>query len=228
MNIVKERHSTRTQFNPDRKLSNGDLKEIIEAARWAPTAHNMQNFDIIVVDDPEILKKIGSLKSKISEDFLRENLNQLSFSKKELAQKKVGILATHFPPAWRNPKTIHAVATKTPPAPLSWTVQGAPAVLIVVYDPRKRAPASKGDFLGIISLGCVMENMWLVAQSRGLSCQIMSVFGGEPVERELKEILGIPKFMKIAYALRLGYPVRAENYPRVRRDDEMIAHYNRY
>ncbi len=29
-------------------------------ARWAPTAHNMQNFEVIVVDDNEVLEIIGN------------------------------------------------------------------------------------------------------------------------------------------------------------------------
>ncbi len=62
----------------------------------------MQNFEILAVDDPEVLKAIGNIKSKISEDFLRENYNQLSFSKKELLKKRVGILGLNFPRTWRN------------------------------------------------------------------------------------------------------------------------------
>jgi nitroreductase len=56
--------------------------------RWAPTAHNMQNFAIVAVDDKEILEIIGNVKSHISEEFLRENYEQLSFSKEELIEKK--------------------------------------------------------------------------------------------------------------------------------------------
>jgi nitroreductase len=73
--------------------------QILEAARWAPTAHNMQNFEIIVVDDKTQLEKLGKIKSRISEDFLRENYQQLSFSEEELLKKKVGILGTMFPPS---------------------------------------------------------------------------------------------------------------------------------
>jgi hypothetical protein len=36
--------------------------------------------------------------------FAKENYPQLSFSEEELKQKKVGILATRFSPAWSNPK----------------------------------------------------------------------------------------------------------------------------
>jgi len=37
-----------------------------------------------------------------------------------------------------------------------------------------------------------MENMWLVAQSLGIGCQIMSVFSGNAVEAQVKQILDIP------------------------------------
>ncbi len=91
-------------------------------------------------------------------------------------------------------------------------------------------PASEGDFLGIISLGCVMENMWLVAQSLDILYQVMSVFGGSQVENELRQVLKIPKQLKIAYAVRLGYAdgKSSVEYLRVRREPEMLAHYNRY
>jgi nitroreductase len=102
-------------------------------------------------------------------------------------------------------------------------------LLIVIYDPKKRAPASEGDVLGIMSLGCVMENMWLMAQSLGIGFMIMSVFSADSIENEVKRVLNIPKNAKIAYACRLGYPVSAPaKYLRVRRDVEDLTHYNRF
>lgn len=201
----------------------------MEAGRWAPTAHNMQNYEIIAVDNKELLEKIGNIRSPISEAFIRENYQQLSFSKKEFLRKKVGILATMFPPEWRDPNRVEEVVHESESWLLSETMDGSPLVLIVVYDARKRAPASEGDFLGIISLGCVMENMWLVAQGLGISLSIMSVFSADLVEDELKRLLNIPEFMRIAFAIRLGYPVsRPSRYLRVRRDVEDFTHYNRF
>jgi nitroreductase len=108
-------------------------------------------------------------------------------------------------------------------------MEGGPVVLIVIYDVRKRAPASEGDFLGIISLGCVMENMWLVAQDLGISFHVMSVFGADPPENEMKRLLNIPEYMKIAFAMRLGYPVSTSTkYLRVRRDADAFVHNNRF
>ena len=228
LKIVRKRQSTRVPFEPNRPVAEEDLKQILEAARWAPTAHNMQNFEIIVVESKELLEMIGNIKSPISEAFIRENYQQLSFSKKEFLQKKVGILATMFPPEWRDPAKVDEIVRESRSWLLSETVEGSPVVLIVMYDPRKRAPASEGDFLGIISLGCVLENMWLVAQDLGISFTVMSVFSADQVEDELKRLLSIPGYMRIAFAMRLGYASTPAKYLRVRRELDAFVHNNKF
>jgi len=229
LKIIQDRHSSRVPFDRDHRPSKQDIMQIIEAARFAPTAHNMQNFEIIIVDDKKQLDELGKIKSKISEDFLRENYQQLSFSEEELLQKKVGILGTMFPESWRTPDDWAKVARESEPSSLDQTIKGSPMLLIVTYDARKRAPASEGDILGFISLGCVMENMWLMAQELGISFQIMSIFGGNTVEQDVKKILEIPEYMRIAYAIRLGYPVsKPSKILRVRRDIDGVVHYNRF
>jgi len=228
LKIIKERQSARVPYDSNRQVPKEVLRKILEAARWTPTAHNMQNFDIIVVDDEAVLGKIGSIKSKISEEFLRENLEQLSFSKEELLKKKTGILGSMFPSEWTDPAKIPEAVKKAAPMPLTQSIRGSLTLLIVVYDTRKRAPASHGDVLGFISLGCLMENMWLMAQSLGVGMQILSAFSAPPVETEIKELLGIPDYMRIAYTCRLGFPLGSSKYLRVRRDIQDFAYHNGY
>jgi nitroreductase len=227
--LIQERRSTRVRYDSNRPVAKEDLRQIIEAARWAPTAHNMQNFDIIVVDDKKVLEKIGNIKSQVSEAFIRENYQQLSFSEEELLQKKVGILGSVFPADWRDSARLDKAVRESRPTPLKQRINGSPVLLIVVYDARKRAPASEGDVLGFISLGCVMENMWLMAQSLGISVHVLSVFAADAVEKEVKQILSIPEYMKVAFALRMGHPAsKPTKHLRVRRDMEMFAHHNRF
>ena len=230
LKIIQERHSSRVPFDQKRPLVKQDLEQIIEAARWAPTAHNMQNFEIVIVDDKELLEKIGDIKYRTSEEFIRENYQQLSFSEEELLKKKVGILGAGFPLSWRTPgANFEKVARESGPFFLKDRIQDSPVLLIVVYDYRKRAPASEGDVLGFMSLGCVMENMWLVAQSLGIGFHILSVFSNDEVEKDIKGILSIPEYMKIAFAVRLGYPTSiTSKYLRVRRDVEAFVHHNHF
>jgi len=228
LKIIQERQSARVPFDKNRSVSKEDLHKILEAAKWTPTAHNMQNFEIVVVDDESVLNQIGNIKSRISEEFLRENYEQLSFSKEELMQKKTGILGAMFPPEWIDPAKISDAVKKATPMPISQSIRGSPTLLFVIYDSRKRAPASHGDVLGFISLGCLMENMWLIAQSLGIGLQILSAFSAPPVETEIKKLLAVPDYMKIAYTCRLGYPTGASKYLRVRRDVEDFTHHNKF
>jgi len=228
LKIIRERQSARVIFDPERPIAREDLRQILEAARWAPTAHNMQNFEIIVVDDRRILESLSNIRHDIEEAFILENYQQLSFSEEELRKKKVGILGTMFPPSWRTPGVKPDLLDERRHSFLGGPVQKSAALLVVLYDPSRRAPASEGDFLGIISLGCVMENMWLMAQSLGIGFQILSALSADSVEKEIRRILSIPGTLKIAFASRLGYPLSEPQYLRVRRDLEDFIHHNRF
>jgi nitroreductase len=229
LELIEERQSTRAPFNPKRRVGADALRQILEAGRWAPTPHNMQNFEVIAVDDRKLLKKIGGIKSGISETFLRENYKQFSFSREELLEKRVGVLSTAFPESWRSLDRIKEAVREEASSPLHWSINGSPMLLIVVYNPKKRAPDSEGDVLGFIGLGCVMENMWLMATSLGISMQVLSVFADGHVESEVKRMLKIDKKLKIAFALRLGYPESKKfSYLRVRRDIGMFSHHNQF
>ena len=232
LKVIRERHSARVPFDRKRPVPSTALEQILEAARWAPTAHNMQNFEIVVVDDPVLIDQLGDIPTEMSEAFIRENFQQLSFSEEELRARKVGILATMFPPSWRTATPdMEAIARERGRGSLHDTIHDSPCLLVFTYDPTRRAPASEGDVLGLISLGCALENAWLMAESLGVGLQIMSVFSGSKVERAVKELLAIPESLQIAFAARLGYPrdaaARAKS-PRVRRDVKDLAHHNRF
>jgi nitroreductase len=187
----------------------------------------MQNFEVVVVDDLQLLEAIGAIQRPISAAFLQENYQQLSFSEEELLRKKVGLLGTTFPPSWRKPdaKPEDVVEPGTPARSFAFS----PTLLFVLYDPGRRAPASEGDFLGIISLGCMMENMWIAAQSLGIGFQIISAFTASSAEDEVKKLLGTPPAAKIAFTVRLGYPAsEPAKALHVRRDVEDFTHHNRF
>jgi nitroreductase len=229
LKCITDRRSLRVPFDPERKIAEEDLQKILEAARWSPTAHNMQNFEIVVVDDKENLEAIVNIERPVSETFVRENFKQLSFSEDELMHKKKGILGSMFPPSWRTSgfrlKNFSYDEIKSMQQPLP----ESPLMLVVVYNPKTRAPASERDFLGIISLGCTMQNMWLMANSMGIGFQIISSLSAGTVGDKLKYILKIPEDLVIAYTCRLGYPKGAiPKFVRVRRDIEDFVHYNNW
>jgi nitroreductase len=228
--IIRDRHSTRGPFDSARLIEKPQLKAILEAAQWAPTPTNMQNFEIVIVDAPEQLEAIGKIPAQMSETFLRENYAQLSTSEAELRIKRTGMLASAFPRQWTDPEAWNPEAdARSQLTFLGRAVLDTPLLLVVLYDGSKHAPGSDGDPLGLMGLGCVMENMWLTAEDLGIGMHILTVFSDSTVEKEVMKTLHIPPPMKIAFACALGYAVEpSDRYVRVRRDLETFVHHNRF
>jgi len=80
LKLIQDRRSVITPFDPQRLIVQDDLGKILEAGRWTPTPHNMQNLEIMIVDDQKVLERQGEIRSPVSETFLRENSEQLSSS----------------------------------------------------------------------------------------------------------------------------------------------------
>jgi len=228
--LIRKRHSTRGSFNPDRDISEATLARILEAARWAPTPNNMQNFQVIVVDDPKTLALIGELPAEMSEAYLKENYALLSKSEAELRIKKIGTLAAIYPRAWVNPEAWSPDSDyRSQLTCLGGALLQPKVLLVVLYDAGSRAPGSDGDTLGLIGLGCVMENMWLTAESLSLGMHILTVFSDSRVEAEVRRVLKIEPQMKVAFACSLGYPADPiVEGVRVRRDLEDFVHHNTF
>ncbi len=136
---------------PGRPVADRDLRQILEAAPWAPTAQNMQGIEIIVVDDPATLAEIGAIRRDISAPFLREDYQQMSFSEDERRRRKTGVLTSMHPASWRSTEP----EASAPAQEFARDVmRGCPVLIVVLDDPQTRAPASGGDALGIMSGGC--------------------------------------------------------------------------
>jgi nitroreductase len=230
LTLIQKRHSTRGPFNPDRAVTTQQVKLILEAARWAPTPDNMQNFSIVVVDDKERLAAIANIPAEMSETYLRETYEHVSFTEAALTHKKKGTLANIYPRAWTDPEAWNPESdARSQLTQLGKAVLQPQVLLLVLHDSTLHSPDSKGDAIGLMGLGCVMENMWLMSESEGLGMHVLTVFRNGAVERQVQQELQIPTPMKIAFACSLGYPASPSTpYLRVRRDLESFVHHNQY
>ena len=142
---------------------------------------------------------------------MRENYRQMSFSEAELRRRKTGVVASTFPPSWQSPDAKPDRAMDIRHASLGNSMRNCPIWLTIIHDTRKRAPDPEGDVLGFMSLGCIMQNLWLMAEARGVGLQILTTFSGKRVESDLHRILEILAFMSVAFACRLGYPETSDD-----------------
>lgn len=231
LKLMRDRYSERSAFDAAQPVAKADLKMIVEAARWAPTPNNMQNFEVVVVDDKPVIEAIGKIPAYMSEEYLRENYAEVVATEEELKIRKRGMLASNFPPAWTDPQAWDENSdARFQLTFLERAVQENPLLLVVLYDGSRRAPGSERDIVGHMSLGCVMENMWLMAEALGIGFRVLTVISDSPVEREVKKILHTPPRMKVAFACALGYPIQSTRGKslRVRRDLMDVVHYNEY
>jgi nitroreductase len=206
------------------------LERILEAGRWTPTAHNIQNYEIVAVRDPDLLSRIGRIKYIVPQEFLRENLKSVSSSQAEWEQRKTGVLATQVPPeflvAGRELNEDEQAALN---ARFEKLITATSCLLIVLYDRSGPAPGWTGDDIGLISLGFLLENMWLMATAQGVEFSIVSILGEPHAAKEISGILGIPEHLSIMFGVRLGRTATTlDPGPRIRRNIDDFSHLDRY
>jgi len=100
----------------------------------------LQNFEILVVDDTKLLETLGKIESHISEEFIQGTISSSRF-RKGVTSKEGRIIGTMFPPTWTDPAKVDEAVRRD--FVLNRTIRGSPMLLIVIYDPKKRAPASR-------------------------------------------------------------------------------------
>ena len=66
IDLIQNRRSEEGPLDPQRPVSKEDVKRILEAARWASTPHNMQNYEIVVVDDKKVIEELGAIKFPVT------------------------------------------------------------------------------------------------------------------------------------------------------------------
>ena len=81
LEVIRQRKSQRLiAFDRKRPITKEEMKKLLDAARWAPSAHNMQNYELVVVDDGKLLEEIGNIQFHISDTWLKENYQNISLT----------------------------------------------------------------------------------------------------------------------------------------------------
>ncbi len=205
--LVRSRKSS-VGFGPE-PVADELVMEVIEAARWAPSAGNSQPWDFVVVRDPRSKQTIVDLCAE-----------QQSFAYRMEQTRR---------PELRFP------SLRTPPdtAPI---FASAPVFVVVVGDPRSviayplLSAAYSGESNYYSSLANVVLYMQLAIAALGLASRWITATGFPFVDCMLKELLDIPDELKIYDTVALGYPEAPERSPRPRvvLELEEVVHHERF
>ena len=95
----------------------------------------------------------------------------------------------------------------------------SPVVIVVLADPSKSPVYWQND------TGAAIQNLLLSAYAQGLGTCWIGVHGSR-FEESIKELLNVPKHLRVVCAITLGYP--AESPSSSRRSLEDIVHWDKY
>jgi nitroreductase len=199
--VIRRRRSVR-KFEAGKTVDRPVLERIVDCGRWAPSGANVQCWDFIVVDDPE-------MRDAVTEVFMRQAQRLVEHAKGFPAVKKtylantVAIVLVLGDPRWK-------VCFPQP------TSQG--------WD---KEYLENNNAIFLCSLGAAIQNIQLGVAAEGLTSAWLSGGGEDITNRELSDLLGYPEWMKAYGTIPIGYPAVTQNR-RYRRPLSQSLHWNGY
>lgn len=168
-----------------REVEEEKIAKMIRAATMAPSSSNSQPWHFIVVKEREMKEKLGEV-------FLR---TWLPIAQSRFARSSAGM------------RRIYDRSTEM----VRMTVD-VPLLIILCIDTKKASRAEEARYASIYPAA---QNLMVAAWSMGIgSC--FTTNGSMKVrgEDEVKEILNIPDYIKVAATIYLGYPKEKPSPPK--------------
>jgi len=196
LQFVRSRRSIR-KFRKD-PLPREDLRRIIEAASWAPSASNRQDWEFTIITSPTTKERM--------EDIVRNCWKSI------LGKSQTGVIKDELERYAKN---------------FDWFSQAPVLIVISAKRPETFLCHLLGeaadDVAGTeISAAMAAQNLMLAAHTFGIgSCCIT---GPLAAQEALKDLLGLGKRRKIVCLVALGYPAEQPEAP-LRKPVEKIAKY---
>lgn len=196
--IIKNRRSARRYFAKD--ICNNVLQRILDAARWAPSAHNAQSWRFILIKDHNVKRKLAeAMANEWDKDLRRDGV------------------------ATENRKRLLKASIKQFTQPAILIVACLTMNGMDKYPDKRRQEAEYA--MAIQSVAAAIQNILLAAHAEGLgACWFCApLFCPEVV----KETLGIPQDAEPQALITLGYPAEKPEAPS-RKPLESIVYEDRW
>lgn len=184
MDSIKERRSIRKYSS--RKVSPDILRQVLEAARWAPSAHNAQPWRFIVLTNASLKRELSEAMADV---WVADMIKDCIRSEARENQRKASVERfTHAP--------VLIVACLTMKD-------------MIRYADESRQKSERD--LAVQSLGAALQNLLLAAHANGLgACWFCApIFCKETI----KKILKVPDDVEPQALITLGYPAEKPHAP---------------
>ncbi len=219
---IVNRRTTNSAFAQG-KVSPEHIETIVKMASFAPSHFNSQPWRFIVVQDEEIIKKIAKIAGdsmvQLMEDgrFWKQYMKYFRFSEEEVQKTKDGIHIDHLPAVLKpfvrsifSEKGGKVLAKFKVPRILGndeeKLVAGAPILFIILLTKDEYKPGELSGFYSVISMGAVIQNLWLSTTALGMGMQFISTPGEIPENwKKISEMIKVPENYEMMAIFRMGY-----------------------
>ena len=176
----------------DKPVEKDLIEKIIDGARFAPSAHNTQSTEFVVVQDKEVLNKITELTTH----FLNKIIKQFS---NPMLKKFFLLVARDETEGAIDLLPLFKVYVKNVEDGKDVILHNAPVLLIF--------HAKRNVIFSSVNANLVLQNASLIAEGLGLG----SFYGGFVIaacerDNSIQKLLSIPGTHKIYAVMALGYP----------------------
>jgi len=184
VDLIKRRRSIR-KFSP-RQIESAVVREVLEAARWAPSAHNAQPWRFIVLTNDALKRDLAeAMAAAWLADMTKDGV---------AVEVRANMAKTSVERFTRAPVLVVACLTMNDMAKYA-------------DEPRQRCERD----LAVQSLGAAVQNMLLVAHAKGLgACWFSAPIFCKDIVRK---VLRMPKDVEPQALIVLGYQAEKPKAP---------------
>lgn len=219
---IVNRKTTNTRF-ADNKVSDEHIELLIKMCSHCPSHFNSQPWRFVTVTDEKIIGDIAKIAGdsmvQLMEDgrFWKQYRKYFRFSEEEIEKTRDGIHIDHLPAVLKPfVKTIFSetggkvMAKFKVPRILGndeeKLVASSPLLFAIALTKNEYKPQELSGFYSVISMGAVVQTLWLVTTAIGMGMQFISTPGEIPEQwKKLTSILKIPGDFELCAVFRMGY-----------------------
>lgn len=219
---IINRRTTNTAF-ADKKVSKEHKELLVKMASHSPSHFNSQPWRFILTENKEIINSIAKIAGdsmvKLMDDgrFWKQYRKYFRFSKEEIEKSKDGIHIDHLP-AFLKPfaKSIFSetggkIISKFKVSKILGNdeeklVATSPLLFTILLSKDEYKKEELSGFYSVISMGAVIQTLWLCTTAVGMGMQFISTPGEIPEKwKEISGLLKVPDDYEMMAIFRMGY-----------------------
>ncbi|GAB4203225.1 MAG: nitroreductase family protein [Roseiflexaceae bacterium] len=219
---IRKRHTTNGPF-ADRPIDPQHKRQILELAARAPSHFNSQPWRFIVIEDDARRQALGEIAGEsmraLMQDgrFWQQYRRFFRLSPEEAETARDGIYFDNMPSVLRpfakylfTERGTSMMSTFQVPRVLGndarKLVANSPLLLGIALSKELYVPGELTGLYTTISLGAVVQTIWLAATSLGIGMQFVSTPQEIPAQwQRVSTMLGVPEGFELMALFRLGY-----------------------